>query len=665
MRTTLKRGIGQAAGLNGNGHSGGPPLFGPIVRYKQPDPPRRSLVGVILRGFGWLALALAVVASGAAGGAYLYLHKTLADIGPRSAQIKHIVKTKELQTVPPPSQAGDRSRGRLRRPRSAQGAESLCRLQLRHPDAAPGRPDERHAVAALVPARPLRADLLLREYAHHDVPHQLRLVELHQRPGRDSRHGGEADRPPHQLPDHARLPRLHADRRPPARRLYERRPAVLHRQGHGHVGDQPPPGLPEARRSPGAVVRPLPPHRQRHLPHRQTAALPRRPEEPGQDDLGLRRPEGDRRSEAQCRDRQGRRRHRDSGRAQVVPRPPLRPAGGPPLPQRDPAQRLPLLRVRGRRRRGVRAAECDPRGGPELPPSRRPRGAGGQHPVRRQAEDPEEEDDEAAQAVEVADLGARPQRRQGRGPGREHQVPARVARLHDEDAALGRPGQRAEGGQQHDRLLRPRAGERAAGRAAASAALRPTRARQADDAPHLELRGASRQPADGRHGRDELPRHAHDPQATEGAAEDAAAGERGPGHDGAAATAGLRRGALPADGAAQGRAVLGAVVDGGCPRVQAAQEPARGRAHVRGRADLRVLADRGEHLEVRADPRQTRPSRSSTSGQKYLVYTTGGAVQRIALVTPQATYWVSNTILNELSNSTMLAIAESLKPLRR
>jgi hypothetical protein len=52
-------------------------------------------------------------------------------------------------------------------------------------------------------------------------------------------------------------------------------------------------------------------------------------------------------------------------------------------------------------------------------------------------------------------------------------------------------------------------------------------------------------------------------------------------------------------------------------------------------------------------------------GQKYLVYTTGGAVQRIALVTPQATYWVSNSILNELSNSTMLAIAESLKPLRR
>ena len=52
-------------------------------------------------------------------------------------------------------------------------------------------------------------------------------------------------------------------------------------------------------------------------------------------------------------------------------------------------------------------------------------------------------------------------------------------------------------------------------------------------------------------------------------------------------------------------------------------------------------------------------------GQKYLVYTTGGQVQMVALRTPRATYWVSNTILNELSNKTMIAIAESLRPLRR
>jgi LCP family protein required for cell wall assembly len=52
-------------------------------------------------------------------------------------------------------------------------------------------------------------------------------------------------------------------------------------------------------------------------------------------------------------------------------------------------------------------------------------------------------------------------------------------------------------------------------------------------------------------------------------------------------------------------------------------------------------------------------------GQKYLVYTTGGQVQMVALRTPRATYWVMNTILNELSNSTMIRIAESLRPLRR
>ena len=77
MRTTLKRGIGQAAGLNGNGHSAAPPLFGPTVRYRQPKPPKRSVLGWIVRGFAWLALAVLVVGAGIGGGAYLYYHETL------------------------------------------------------------------------------------------------------------------------------------------------------------------------------------------------------------------------------------------------------------------------------------------------------------------------------------------------------------------------------------------------------------------------------------------------------------------------------------------------------------------------------------------------------------------------------------------------------------
>jgi hypothetical protein len=52
-------------------------------------------------------------------------------------------------------------------------------------------------------------------------------------------------------------------------------------------------------------------------------------------------------------------------------------------------------------------------------------------------------------------------------------------------------------------------------------------------------------------------------------------------------------------------------------------------------------------------------------GQKFQLYSTGGALQMVALRTPRATYWVVNTILNQLSNATMIAIAESLRPLRR
>ena len=101
MRTTLKRGIGQAAGLNGNGHSALPPIFGPIVRYRQPGPPERSLLGLILRGFGWLVLAVAVIGSGAAGGLYLYGHESLAAVSTHTKQLKKA--DKGLKPIASPS----------------------------------------------------------------------------------------------------------------------------------------------------------------------------------------------------------------------------------------------------------------------------------------------------------------------------------------------------------------------------------------------------------------------------------------------------------------------------------------------------------------------------------------------------------------------------------
>jgi LCP family protein required for cell wall assembly len=100
MRTTLKRGIGRAGSHNGNGHSAEPPLFGPIVRYRQPDPPRRSVARLIVRGFGWLVLALVVVGSGAAGGFYLYGHESLASVV-NTAGLK---KTRSHLVIAPPGQ---------------------------------------------------------------------------------------------------------------------------------------------------------------------------------------------------------------------------------------------------------------------------------------------------------------------------------------------------------------------------------------------------------------------------------------------------------------------------------------------------------------------------------------------------------------------------------
>ena len=84
-----------------------------------------------------------------------------------------------------------------------------------------------------------------------------------------------------------------------------------------------------------------------------------------------------------------------------------------------------------------------------------------------------------------------------------------------------------------------------------------------------------------------------------------------------------------------------------------------------------VMPNQIEYWDIEESTWNSAPILSNPSftiihrGQKYDVYTTGGQVQMVALRTPRATYWVTNSILNELSNSTMIAIAESLRPLRR
>jgi hypothetical protein len=90
MRTTLKRGIGRGATLNGNGHRAvyPPEILTPMRRYRVPPPPERTTRDLVGWLFRWTLIALAMVVAGLAGGLYLYQHQTLAAFAPHSAGVK-------------------------------------------------------------------------------------------------------------------------------------------------------------------------------------------------------------------------------------------------------------------------------------------------------------------------------------------------------------------------------------------------------------------------------------------------------------------------------------------------------------------------------------------------------------------------------------------------
>ena len=87
MRTTLKRGIGRAAVVNGDGRAVLPPgVLSPVKRYRQPERVRSPwrVVGKIL--FVLVALCVAAVL-GIAGGTYLWAAESVAALSP-AGQVK-------------------------------------------------------------------------------------------------------------------------------------------------------------------------------------------------------------------------------------------------------------------------------------------------------------------------------------------------------------------------------------------------------------------------------------------------------------------------------------------------------------------------------------------------------------------------------------------------
>lgn len=97
MKTTLKRGMGRAATANGNGRAVYPPgVHTPMRRYRQPQPPPRDAWQVVRTVALWVVLASFVVAGGAAGAAYLKTHQFLQAIAPKTKVDRAAAKRLDL-----------------------------------------------------------------------------------------------------------------------------------------------------------------------------------------------------------------------------------------------------------------------------------------------------------------------------------------------------------------------------------------------------------------------------------------------------------------------------------------------------------------------------------------------------------------------------------------
>jgi polyisoprenyl-teichoic acid--peptidoglycan teichoic acid transferase len=100
MRTTLKRGIGRGATVEANGRPVLPPgALSPITMYRQPEPPKRSGWATFRTVLGWAFVALLVVVGSAAGGAYLWFHQSVAAVVASTPDVK--VAAKRLDVALP------------------------------------------------------------------------------------------------------------------------------------------------------------------------------------------------------------------------------------------------------------------------------------------------------------------------------------------------------------------------------------------------------------------------------------------------------------------------------------------------------------------------------------------------------------------------------------
>jgi LCP family protein required for cell wall assembly len=97
MRTTLKRGIGRGAEVNGNGRGVIPPgTLSAVTLYQQPPPPRPGFVKVLGKFFLWVFIVLLMLVSGLVGGFYLWAHESAAALKCQSLDCKRTQQRLDL-----------------------------------------------------------------------------------------------------------------------------------------------------------------------------------------------------------------------------------------------------------------------------------------------------------------------------------------------------------------------------------------------------------------------------------------------------------------------------------------------------------------------------------------------------------------------------------------
>ncbi|HST13402.1 MAG TPA: LCP family protein [Gaiellaceae bacterium] len=96
MRTTLKRGVGRGA-HNGNGKAVYPPgTLSTVTRYRQPQPPSKTPLGLFWRIVIGILVIISSLALALAGGAYLYFHQSVATVRAHTPSVVRAAKTLDI-----------------------------------------------------------------------------------------------------------------------------------------------------------------------------------------------------------------------------------------------------------------------------------------------------------------------------------------------------------------------------------------------------------------------------------------------------------------------------------------------------------------------------------------------------------------------------------------